>query len=193
MTDQHTVDGPPAESLPRPVDAARRRLIGAISPGSASRSSSSLPRPPSPGWFFGFRAEPGDRRRRGGSTSWFAPYVDVTATPQYAFEDVTASAPPRRCWPSWSAPPTRPANPVGVGRTRWPAAADGLDLDRRVARLRQLGGDGDGVVRRRRELGTEHRLHRPRALTAAYSPSSTATRCRRSTWTSRARWRRRRR
>lgn len=72
--------------------------------------------------------------------AWFAPYVDVTATPSYAFEDAAAPArsavlafvvadPDRRCEPSWG------------GAYSLDEAADQLDLDRRVARLRQLGGD----------------------------------------------------
>lgn len=72
--------------------------------------------------------------------SGFTGYVDVTATPRYAFEQpagdqaksvvlsfVVADA-EDRCQPSWGAAYSLDA-----------AAAD-LDLDRRIARLRQLGG-----------------------------------------------------
>ncbi len=72
---------------------------------------------------------------------WFAPYVDVAATPQYAFEDVAnthvhdsvlgfvVAASANSCTPSW-------------GTAESLAAARGdLDLDRRIARLRQQGGD----------------------------------------------------
>ncbi len=72
-----------------------------------------------------------------GPPSWFAPYVDVTSTPSYAFEDATSSsavlafvvsAPDAACDPSWG------------GAYSMSAAAEQMDLDRRVARLRQLGG-----------------------------------------------------
>jgi chitinase len=73
--------------------------------------------------------------------SWFAPYVDVTSTPTYAFEEMTGknhssailsfivSAQDHPCEPSW-----------GMAYSMSAAAAN-LDLDRRVARLRQLGGE----------------------------------------------------
>jgi chitinase len=80
--------------------------------------------------------------------SFFSPYVDVTATPQFAFEDptqltangvvlgfvvspaATAAAPAAgvACDPSWG------------GTYSLDAAASGLDLDRRVARVIQRGG-----------------------------------------------------
>jgi chitinase len=72
--------------------------------------------------------------------SSFAPYVDVTATPQYAFEDPTVSAaknlvlgfvvsdPSTACQPSWG------------GYYSLASAASGMDLDRRIARVRQRGG-----------------------------------------------------
>lgn len=67
----------------------------------------------------------------------FAPYVDVTSTPRYAFEDATTSsavlafivsAKDKPCDPSWG------------GAYSLDDAAAQLDMDRRVARLRQLGG-----------------------------------------------------
>jgi chitinase len=75
------------------------------------------------------------------STPWFAPYVDVTATPQFAFESLgntnakdlilsfIVSSEEDPCIPSW-----------GKAYTMDEASTK-LDLDRRVARLRQLGGD----------------------------------------------------
>lgn len=78
-----------------------------------------------------------DRTRNDAS---FAPYVDVTATPQFAFEDPTqtdaatvvlsfiVSAPDDACAPSWG------------GAYSLSEAADSLDLDRRIARLGQRGG-----------------------------------------------------
>jgi chitinase len=73
-------------------------------------------------------------------SSSFAPYVDVTATPQFGFEDPTqssatnvvlgfvVSSPNAACQPSWGA------------AYSLSSAATGMDLDRRVARLRQRGG-----------------------------------------------------
>lgn len=69
----------------------------------------------------------------------FAPYVDVTATPTYAFEDAgsgpadavlafVVSSKETACDPSWG------------GAYSLDEAADQLDLDRRVARLDQVGG-----------------------------------------------------
>lgn len=72
---------------------------------------------------------------------WFAAYVDVTATPTYAFEaaddesaqDVVLSfvvaAAPDRCEPTWGAAYTLDE------------AAVSLDLDRRIQRLRDQGHD----------------------------------------------------
>jgi chitinase len=70
----------------------------------------------------------------------FAPYVDVTATPTYAFEDASGAGPAdavlgfvvsshdSECEPSWGA------------AYSMDEAAEQLDLDRRVARLDQVGG-----------------------------------------------------
>jgi len=72
---------------------------------------------------------------------WFAPYVDVTATPSFAFEQLgnTASrdmvlsfivaSPHDSCMPTW-----------GAAYTMDQASAS-LDLDRRIARLQQQGGN----------------------------------------------------
>ncbi len=71
---------------------------------------------------------------------WSAPYVDVTATPQFSFEQLgglnqkdailsfIVAAPKDGCSPSWGA-----AYSLNE-------ASDSLDLDRRIARLRQQGG-----------------------------------------------------
>ena len=73
--------------------------------------------------------------------SSFAPYVDVTATPQYAFEDPAVSSAGSvvlgfvvsstsvACQPSWGT------------FYSLSTAATGIDLDRRIARLRQRGGE----------------------------------------------------
>jgi chitinase len=72
---------------------------------------------------------------------WFAGYVDVTATPRYAFEDpavaadrdvvlgFVVAAKSDACSPSWGAAQSLDG------------ASTALDLDRRIARLRQRGGD----------------------------------------------------
>lgn len=74
------------------------------------------------------------------SRPWFAGYVDVTATPTYAFEQIGATAKKDAilsfivssqidaCTPSW-----------GSAYTLDQAGAS-LDLDRRIARLKQQGG-----------------------------------------------------
>lgn len=77
--------------------------------------------------------------------AWFAPYVDTTLTPQHAFEDPDVNpsdtvvlgfvvsgrardgAP--RCSPSWG------------GAYTLDEAATAIDLDRRIARYRDRGGD----------------------------------------------------
>ncbi|OAI41987.1 hypothetical protein AYO38_03405 [bacterium SCGC AG-212-C10] len=102
------------------------------------------------------------------TTVWFAPYVDVTLTPQLHFED--ASEQPATtvvlgfivadsvnvCEPSWGTYYTLDA------------ASRALDMDRRVVRLRERGGDAivsfGGAVNN--ELATV--CEDPDKLTAAY-------------------------
>jgi len=71
---------------------------------------------------------------------WFASYVDVTSTPTYAFEQLgqtshkdvmlsfIVSSTSKDCVPSWG------------GSFTLDHAGDSLDLDRRIARLKQQGG-----------------------------------------------------
>lgn len=71
---------------------------------------------------------------------WFAPYVDTTATPQFAFEKLgsstykdailafVVSSSEDGCAPSWG------------GEYNINQASNDLDLDRRIARLKQQGG-----------------------------------------------------
>ena len=95
--------------------------------------------------------------------TWVAPYVDVTLTPILHFEDpleqpsanvvlgFVVADPSDSCAPSW-------------GTYYSPdAAARALDLDRRIVRLRELGGDA--VVSSGGALNNElgHRLHRSHA------------------------------
>ena len=78
----------------------------------------------------------------GKSGAWFASYVDVTASPEYAFENPTTNADKQvvlsfvvaanngsGCTPSWG------------GAYTLDEASASLDLDRRIARLQQQGGD----------------------------------------------------
>lgn len=71
---------------------------------------------------------------------WYAPYVDVTATPQFDFEQLGAgthkdavlsfvvASKDDNCTPSWG------------GEYTLNEAATDIDLDRRIARLKQQGG-----------------------------------------------------
>lgn len=77
----------------------------------------------------------------GASHTWTAPYVDVTLTPMHHFEDASeerardvvlafvVADPANSCQPSWATYYTLDA------------AARALDLDRRIVRLRERGGD----------------------------------------------------
>ncbi|MES2876142.1 MAG: chitinase [Patescibacteria group bacterium] len=73
---------------------------------------------------------------------WFAPYIDVTATPSFAFEQmgstdhkdavlsfIVSSTSKGACVPSWG------------GVYTLEEAGNDLDLDRRIARLKQKGGN----------------------------------------------------
>ncbi|WP_454293313.1 carbohydrate-binding protein [Salana multivorans] len=82
-----------------------------------------------------------DQRAAGHATPWFAAYVDTTAVPAHAFESPQAeedrnvvlafivAESPTDCTASW-----------GTYQTTT-EAQDELDLDRRIARLRQAQGD----------------------------------------------------
>jgi chitinase len=74
-------------------------------------------------------------------SSWSVPYVDVTLTPSYAFQDprtnpardialaFVVADPNEQCTPSWG------------GAYTLPAASQDLELDRRITQLRASGGD----------------------------------------------------
>ncbi|MCU1354835.1 MAG: chitinase [Acidimicrobiales bacterium] len=80
-------------------------------------------------------------RRDRSRSHWFAPYVDVTLTPYFDFQDpivnpnkdvvlaFVVASPKAACTPSWG------------GAYDMDEAAGTLDLDRRIARLRERGGD----------------------------------------------------
>jgi chitinase len=93
------------------------------------------------GVVFGYQFWASNSATASAKGGWFAGYVDVTATPSFAFEapasksgkDVVlsfvVSDPAQACSPSWG----------GVYSLEEASAT--LDLDRRVARFEQLGGD----------------------------------------------------
>lgn len=94
------------------------------------------------GSFFGFQRWQ-DERSAASRKPWFAAYVDVTATPTFAFEQtgnseykdvvlsfiVASTSTTDKCTPSWG------------GAYTLERARDGLDLERRIARLKQQGGN----------------------------------------------------
>ncbi len=74
------------------------------------------------------------------SRPWFAGYVDVTATPTYAFEEPRKGASPDAVLSFIVAPRSGGCTPTWGTAYTLAGAASGLDLDRRIARLRQRGG-----------------------------------------------------
>jgi len=171
MSDQYTIDGPPADVTndggsvdmlpPRPSKGRRLSwfrvfLVFAVAAAAITGV-----------WFFGFRVDPATAGAEG-TKSWFAPYVDVTATPQYAFEDVPAAAPTSTVLGFVVSATDAPCDPSWGTFYSMSTASDGLDLDRRVARLRQLGGSVTvsfgGAANSELSIGCTD----PAALTAAY-------------------------
>ena len=75
-----------------------------------------------------------------GSAS-FAPYVDGTLPPTFAFDDDNAALPANVVLSFIVADPADPCRPTWGGQYSLDAAADGLDLDGRIERLRARGGD----------------------------------------------------
>ncbi len=72
--------------------------------------------------------------------SVFSGYVDVTATPRYAFEDPASKEAEKVVLSFVVADPKEPCSPSWGAAYSLSDAAASLDLDRRVARLQQLGG-----------------------------------------------------
>ncbi|MBU1250381.1 MAG: chitinase [Actinobacteria bacterium] len=72
---------------------------------------------------------------------WFAGYVDATATPTFAFEDIEATAARDIVLSFIVADPDNPCTPTWGTAYDLDEAAVELDLDRRLARLEQLGAD----------------------------------------------------
>lgn len=71
---------------------------------------------------------------------WFAAYVDVTATPTFAFDQMGATANRDAVLSFIVSLPSNPCNPSWGGAYTMDQARGSLDLDRRIARLQQQGG-----------------------------------------------------
>jgi chitinase len=71
---------------------------------------------------------------------WFGAYVDVTATPSYAFEQPASLASKNVVLSFIVSDPNDPCTPTGGGVDNLDGARGNLDLDRRIARLKQLEG-----------------------------------------------------
>jgi chitinase len=82
-----------------------------------------------------------DVRAAGAIPSIFSGYVDVTATPRYAFEDPVSKEAENVVLSFIVADQTNACIPSWGSFYTLDEAASALDLDRRVARLQQLGGD----------------------------------------------------
>lgn len=72
--------------------------------------------------------------------TWFASYVDVTATPAFQFQQMGATANRDAILSFIVSDPTSPCTPSWGGAYTMDQAADSLDLDTRIARLQQQGG-----------------------------------------------------
>ncbi|ACS99197.1 chitinase [Paenibacillus sp. JDR-2] len=71
---------------------------------------------------------------------WFAPYVDVTATPQFTFQNLGSTENKDVVLAFIVSDPANPCTPSWGGAYTLNQARDSLDLDRRIARLQQQGG-----------------------------------------------------
>lgn len=100
--------------------------------------------------------------------TWSAPYVDVTLTPELHFEDATEQPAHDVVLGFVVADPSQPCTPSWGTYYTLDAAARALDLDRRIVRLRERGGDAmisfGGALNN--ELATV--CKDPDALAAAY-------------------------
>lgn len=72
---------------------------------------------------------------------WFASYVDVTATPTFAFEQMGTTATHNAVLSFIVSLPSDPCTPSWGGAYTLTQASGTLDLDRRIARLQQQGGN----------------------------------------------------
>jgi chitinase len=74
------------------------------------------------------------------SKPWFASYVDVTATPRFAFENLATSKTKDAVLSFIVAAKSNPCTPTWGAAYTLDQARGSLDLDRRIARLQQQGG-----------------------------------------------------
>nr|WP_141005365.1 chitinase [Nocardioides humi] len=81
-----------------------------------------------------------DARVKVPQASWFAGYVDVTATPSLPFEEPEAGAGANAVLSFVVAAAADDCTPTWGTYHTLPEAGEELDLDRRIARLSQLGG-----------------------------------------------------
>ncbi|MFI5425509.1 chitinase [Aeromicrobium sp. UC242_57] len=82
-----------------------------------------------------------DSKAASNSTSWYAGYVDATVTPLYAFEQPVSKATRNVVLSFIVADPAKGCEPTWGGAYSLDAASEDLDLDRRIARLRQRDGN----------------------------------------------------
>ncbi|GAA1583502.1 chitinase [Actinoplanes couchii] len=73
--------------------------------------------------------------------SWAVPYVDVTLTPTFQFQDPSANPANDVALGFVVADPASPCTPSWGGAYTLDGASSALDLDRRIEQLRQSGGD----------------------------------------------------
>ena len=73
--------------------------------------------------------------------TWFAPYDDVTLTPTFHFEDSVVSPALTHVLGFVVADPRNPCRPTWGTYYDLDGAGRALDLDRRITRLRERGGD----------------------------------------------------
>lgn len=81
-----------------------------------------------------------DARELEDKRPWFAAYVDVTATPSYAFEQLGSTSAPNAVLSFIVSDSQEPCTPTWGNYFTLDEAAESLDLDRRIARLQQQGG-----------------------------------------------------
>ena len=89
--------------------------------------------------FTGVRKAVADAQPR--AKSWSVPYVDVTLTPTYQFQDPQSNPSRDVALAFVVADPGEPCRPSWGGAYTLDQAGDDLDLDRRIEQLRAAGGD----------------------------------------------------
>ena len=134
MTEQETLDRPPVADGPPPGPERRRlsvwRILAVVLAAAVAVAAV---------WFY-VKHEESVAGAAAPITS-FAPYVDITATPRYAFEDVSRSGSTSAVLGFIVSDKDAPCEPSWGSAYSLDGAGSDLDLDRRVARMRQLGGD----------------------------------------------------